>query len=78
MFTSGLALLTKAGIGIPAVALVLIPLVLGLASYAILRRAASSQAASPAPRASATTCAADSSALSVVVSRRTSACSGGS
>ena len=38
MFTSGLALLTKAGIGIPAVALVLIPLVLGLASYAILRR----------------------------------------
>ena len=51
MFTSGLALLTKAGVGIPAVALVLVPLVLGLVSYAILRRGATSPAASPAPRA---------------------------
>jgi uncharacterized membrane protein YfcA len=51
MFTSGLALLTKAGIGIPAVALVLVPLALGAASYAILRRGPSSPAASPAPRA---------------------------
>ena len=51
MFTSGLALLTKAGIGIPAVALVLVPLVLGAASYLILRRAPTTPAASPAPRA---------------------------
>jgi len=51
MFTSGLALLTKAGIGIPAIALVLVPLLLGLASYAILRRGPTTPAASPAPRA---------------------------
>ena len=52
MFTSGLALLTKAGIGIPALALVVIPLLLGLASYAILRRGGpTTPAASPAPRA---------------------------
>jgi uncharacterized membrane protein YfcA len=51
MFTSGLALLTKAGIGIPAVALVLVPLLLGLASYLILRRGAKTPAASPAPPA---------------------------
>jgi uncharacterized protein len=52
MFTSGLALLTKAGIGVPAVALVLVPLLLGAASYLILRRGATSPAASPGPRAS--------------------------
>jgi uncharacterized protein len=49
MFTSGLALLTKAGIGIPAVALVLVPLLLGLASWAILRRGPTTPEASPAP-----------------------------
>jgi hypothetical protein len=51
MVTSGLALLTKAGIGIPAVALVVVPLALGLASYAILRRGPRSPATSPAARA---------------------------
>ena len=51
MFTSGLALLTKAGVGIPAVALVIVPLLLGLASYLILRRGSTSPAASRAPRA---------------------------
>jgi len=51
MFTSGLALLTKAGIGIPAVALVLVPLLLGLASWAILRRAPKTPGASPGPPA---------------------------
>jgi uncharacterized membrane protein YfcA len=51
MFTSGLALLTKAGVGVPAVALVLVPLLLGLASYLILRRVSTSPAASRAPRA---------------------------
>jgi uncharacterized membrane protein YfcA len=51
MFTSGLALLTKAGIGIPAVALVFVPLVLGAASWLILRRAPTSPAASRAARA---------------------------
>jgi len=51
MFTSGLALFTKAGVGIPAVALVLVPLALGAASYLILRRGATSPAASPARRA---------------------------
>jgi uncharacterized membrane protein YfcA len=51
MLTSGLALLTKAGVDIPAVALIAIPLLLGAAAYAILRRGARSPAASPAPRA---------------------------
>jgi uncharacterized protein len=51
MFTSGLGLLTKAGLGIPAVALVLVPLALGALSYAILRRAPTSPGASPAARA---------------------------
>jgi uncharacterized protein len=37
MFTSGLALLTKAGVDIPAVALVIVPLVLGLGSWAVLK-----------------------------------------
>jgi uncharacterized membrane protein YfcA len=51
MFTSGLALLTKAGVDIPALALVAVPFALGLGSYAILRRGATSPAASPARRA---------------------------
>jgi uncharacterized membrane protein YfcA len=51
MLTSGLALLTKAGVDLPAVVILLVPLLLGLGSYAILRRGATSPAASPAPRA---------------------------
>ena len=51
MLTSGLALLTKAGVNIPAVALVAVPVVLGAASYWILRHGPRRPAASPAPRA---------------------------
>jgi|SRR5829696_2285432 len=51
MITSGLALLTKAGVNISAVALLVIPLALCLGSYAILRRSATTPAASPAARA---------------------------
>jgi uncharacterized membrane protein YfcA len=38
LLTSGLALLTKAGVDIPAVALIIVPVVLGGLSYAVLRR----------------------------------------
>ncbi len=79
MFTSGLALLTKAGVGIPAIALV--DRSRSLLGLGVLRDPAPRRyEPGSIPRASSawTTCAADSSALSAVVSRRTSACSGGS
>ena len=48
MFTSGLALLNKAGVDVPAWVLVAVPTALGALSWAVLRRAPSSQAASRA------------------------------
>jgi uncharacterized protein len=52
MLTSGIALLNKAGVDIPAWVLLAVPLLLGAGSYALLRRrSARSPAASPALRA---------------------------